>query len=151
MPLSARLRRPAAISPYRSTRTDNCSSAFGSCFEKGGHCQESRSKRSPARAVVVFRKVLKPECSRSRPIAGLSEDCGPSHQPAECSRAFRCEFDATRSRLCPGRIYMGRQFGTGPRFTESRRGAVVVVQHAAQAPAPLDYACLSKMAHLWVD
>ena len=42
-------------------------------------------------------------------------------------------------------------FGTGRRFTESRCGAVVVVQHAAQALTPLDHACVSKMARFWAD
>ena len=41
--------------------------------------------------------------------------------------------------------------GTGPKFTNSGRGAVIVVQHAAQALAPLDHACVSKMARFWVD
>ena len=38
-----------------------------------------------------------------------------------------------------------------PKFTNSGRGAVIVVQHATQALAPLDHACVSKMARFWAD
>ena len=37
------------------------------------------------------------------------------------------------------------------KFTRSSGSAVVVVQHAAQALAPLDHACFSKMARFWAD
>jgi len=33
----------------------------------------------------------------------------------------------------------------------SGRGAVIVVQHATQALAPLDHACVSKVARFWAD
>ena len=36
-------------------------------------------------------------------------------------------------------------------FTDSGRDAVVVIQHAAQALAPLDYTGFSKMAHFWAN
>src|ERR1700693_4021749 len=36
-------------------------------------------------------------------------------------------------------------------LTRSSGSAVVVVQHAAQALAPLDHACFSKMARFWAD
>src|ERR1700682_3973361 len=39
----------------------------------------------------------------------------------------------------------------GPKLTNSGRGAVIVVQHATQALAPLDTACVSKMARFWAD
>jgi hypothetical protein len=39
----------------------------------------------------------------------------------------------------------------GPKLTYSGRGAVIVVQHATQALAPLDHACVSKMAGFWAD
>ena len=39
----------------------------------------------------------------------------------------------------------------GPKLTNSGRGAVIVVQHATQALAPLDHACVSKMARFWAD
>ena len=39
----------------------------------------------------------------------------------------------------------------GPKLTNSGRGAVIVVQHATQALAPLDDACISKMARFWAD
>ena len=39
----------------------------------------------------------------------------------------------------------------GPKLTNSGRGAVIVVQHATQALAPLDHACISKMARFWAD
>ena len=39
----------------------------------------------------------------------------------------------------------------GPKITNSGCGAVIVVQHATQAPAPLDQACVSKMARFWAD
>ena len=38
-----------------------------------------------------------------------------------------------------------------PKFNNSGRGAVIVVQHAAQALAPLDHACVSKMARFWAE
>jgi hypothetical protein len=38
-----------------------------------------------------------------------------------------------------------------PKFTDSGRGAVIIVQHAAHAPAPLDHACVSKVARFWAD
>ena len=41
--------------------------------------------------------------------------------------------------------------GTGPKFTNSGRDAVIVVQHAAQTLTPLDHACVFKMARFWVD
>ena len=36
-------------------------------------------------------------------------------------------------------------------FYSSGSGAVVVVQHAAQALAPLDLTCVAEMARLWAD
>src|SRR5438128_12697370 len=39
----------------------------------------------------------------------------------------------------------------GPKLTNSGRGAVIVVQHATQPLAPLDHACVSKMARCWAD
>ena len=36
-------------------------------------------------------------------------------------------------------------------FTGSGRDAVVVIQHASQALAPLDYTGFSKMAHCWAN
>ncbi len=38
-----------------------------------------------------------------------------------------------------------------PKFTNSGRGAVIVVQHATQALTPLDHACVSKMGRFWAD
>ena len=50
------------------------------------------------------------------------------------------------------RIYVRRhRFVAPPKFTNSGRGAVIVVQHATQALAPLDHACVSKMARFWAD
>ena len=51
------------------------------------------------------------------------------------------------------RIYMRRHRFLAPcqSFTNSGRGAVIVVQHAAQALAPLDHACVSKKARCWAD
>ena len=40
---------------------------------------------------------------------------------------------------------------TAGNLTRSSGSAVVVVQHAAQALAPLDHACVSKMARFWAD
>jgi hypothetical protein len=83
-------------------------------------------------------------------IARMNEECGPRQQP-EWIWAFCCEFDA-EIRLSLGRFGMGRHHcRQQDRFTESRRGAVVIVQQAAQALAPLDHACVSVMAHLWAD
>src|SRR5215831_2081598 len=41
--------------------------------------------------------------------------------------------------------------GTEPKFTNSGRGAVIVVRQAAQALAPPDHAGVSKMARFWAD
>ena len=38
-----------------------------------------------------------------------------------------------------------------PKLTNSGRGAVIGVQHATQALAPLDHACVSKVARFWAD
>jgi hypothetical protein len=40
---------------------------------------------------------------------------------------------------------------TWPEFTNSGRGAVIIVQYATQALTPLDEACVSKMARFWAD
>ena len=41
--------------------------------------------------------------------------------------------------------------GHGPTFTNSGRGAVVVVQHAAQTLAPLDLTWVIEVVRFWAD
>jgi hypothetical protein len=52
-----------------------------------------------------------------------------------------------RTSAC-GAVPSRRDTGVSP---ESCRGAIVVVERAAQALAPLDRACVSQMARLWAD
>ena len=58
-------------------------------------------------------------------------------------KEFRLALDRVY-RLVPASSRSGRD------FTNSG-GAVVVVQHAAQALAPMDHPCASKMARFWPD
>jgi len=89
---------------------------------------------------------------QSGPIVAFSEGLRTkAGRRRNATRAFvLIPNDSMRERLAYLRAPPSLR-GTGPKFTNSGRGAVIVVQHAAQALAPLDHACVSKMARFWAD
>ena len=81
------------------------------------------------------------ECAVSKPLFCSSlEECAGVSQAAVVSWHSGGELASTP-------LSIRRAFYN----SGSGRGAIVVVQQAAQALAPLDLACVVQMAHLWTD
>jgi hypothetical protein len=59
--------------------------------------------------------------------------------------------NAVRSWTASSLLLSHSQIRRGFYSSGSGRGAIVVVQHAAQALAPLDLACIVEVARLWAD
>src|SRR6266850_5543876 len=104
-----------------------------------------RSFASPRKV----RKIERSSLSANRRVQrGLRTKAG---RRRNATRAFvLIPNDSMRERLASLRAPPSL-LGTCQSFTNSGRGAVIVVQHAAQALAPLDHACVSKMARFWAE
>src|SRR5690242_21174140 len=84
---------------------------------------------------------------------GLSEDYERRQVRRGQSRSFMSNNSCAEGFGLVPEYICAASFASSPcrRFTRLSGGAVVVVQHAAQAPAPLDRSRLHKVPRLWKD